>query len=98
VSDALGITKNAATCRYYRIRDAIANDEKSQGPEVDSGEGDRPRKQAKSPKAKKEADSMVKQEVESKFFTVKKEEDPEKPLVKNEEGLDVKMEDDDFEV
>jgi methyl coenzyme M reductase subunit C-like uncharacterized protein (methanogenesis marker protein 7) len=98
VSNALGITKNAAATRYYRIRGAITNDEKSQGPELESGEEDRPRKQAKSPKAKKEADSKVKQEAESKVLTVKKEEHPEKPLVKNEEGLCVKMEDDDYEV
>jgi hypothetical protein len=39
VGDALGITKCAATFRYYRIRDAFANDaENAENPDQEGGE------------------------------------------------------------
>lgn len=60
VTDALGITKNAACLRYYRIRDAFANDaESDQDHEEGDVQEDLPKKQSKNPKIKKKAESQV---------------------------------------
>ncbi|KAJ5126895.1 hypothetical protein N7448_007674 [Penicillium atrosanguineum] len=58
VGDALGITKCAATFRYYRIRDAFANDaENANSPEQESPQDNSPkRSRAKIFKAKKKKD------------------------------------------
>ncbi|KAJ5204710.1 uncharacterized protein N7498_005589 [Penicillium cinerascens] len=94
VTDALGITKNAACLRYYRIRDAFANDaESDQDHEEGDVQEDCPKKQSKSPKIKNEA--------ESEIPTVMDVEETVGPRVKIEE-FDVpyvQMEvEDDFEV
>ena len=87
VGDALGITKCAATFRYYRIRDAFANDaENANSPEQESPPGNHPkRSRTKALKAKEKDDG---------------EEDTEAPaakakdfdnVIKNEES-DIKIE------
>lgn len=94
MTDALGITKNAACLRYYRIRDAFANDAES-GQDYEEGDAqeDRPKEQSKSPKVKKEAESQVP--------TVMDGEESVGPRIKIEEfdAPYVQMEvEDDFEV
>lgn len=94
VTDAFGITKNAACVRYCRIKHAFANDaESGQDHEERDVQENRPKKQPKSPKIKKEAESQVPTVMDGEEFVG--------PCVKIEEfdAPYVQMEvEDDFEV
>ncbi|KAJ6120816.1 hypothetical protein N7523_005096 [Penicillium sp. IBT 18751x] len=93
VSDALGITKCAATFRYYRIRDAFANDaENANRPEQETPQ-DLPskRSRAKAFKAKQNDDGDG-----DTTTTAAKFEDPD-TVVKNVES-DIKIEEEAMEI
>lgn len=90
VGDALGITKCAATFRYYRIRDAFANDaENAENPGQEGGEESRTAK-ARS-KSSKSTKSAAKEHSDSEDAAAPGNKSEDLGIVIKEEEPDIKI-------